>query len=122
LAQAAAPRVVTVGSLPGSYQPASAMALSLDGNRLAVGRGNRILIYDVAGTNLTLLQEQTAHREVVRALAWNTNNTRLASGSFREITVWEATNMQSVWSGATNLVGRVTGLEFAGDRLLAADS
>src|SRR6185436_15730140 len=83
--------------------------------------GNRILIYDVAGTNLTMLHEQTAHRDVVRALAWNTNNTRLASGSFREITVWEVTNMQPAWSAATNIAGRVTGLEFVADKLLAAD-
>ena len=67
--------------LPASYQPVLALALSPDGSRLAVGRGSRLVIYDLSVTNFPVLSETNAHRDVVRSLAWSPDGRRLASGS-----------------------------------------
>jgi mono/diheme cytochrome c family protein len=122
LARASAPRQVALASLPSSYQPVLAVAMSSDATRLAIGQANRILIYDIAGTNLTLLQEKEAHRDAVRALAWHPKNTHLASGSFRELTLWDAATLEPAWSLSTNLLDRVNAIAFAGDTLIVADT
>jgi len=74
LAKASAPREVVLGPVPDSYRPVLALALSPDGERVAIGRGNRILVHDTANTNFTLLLETEAHRDVVRSLAWSAVN------------------------------------------------
>lgn len=121
LAKAAAPREVTLAELPESYQPVFALALSPDETRLAVGRGNRIVIYDVGDTNFSIVAEREAHKDVVRSLAWSTNGEAIASGSFRELVLWEINDLKPLWSVASNLLDRVTVIRFAGDKLLAAD-
>jgi hypothetical protein len=120
-AKAAAPRTVTLGALPESYKPAFALALSPDEQQLAVGRGNRIVVYDVSGTNFAAVAEQPAHRDVVRSVAWSSDGKFLTTGSFRELKVWQATNLTPVWSVSSNLADRITALEVAGDTLIAAD-
>src|SRR5437867_157231 len=85
LAKAAAPRHVVLGPLPQSYQPVFALALSPDGRRLAIGRGNRIFLHELSETNFPLLVRVEAHSDVVRSLAWSPDGRLLASGSFREI-------------------------------------
>jgi mono/diheme cytochrome c family protein len=123
LAKAAAPREVSLGSLPASYQPVFALALSPDGQRLAIGRGNRILIHELSATNFPISAEVEAHRDVVRSLAWSPNGESLASGSFREIKLWDASNLKESWAISSNLLDRISALRFApaGDSLIAAD-
>ncbi|MCI0746361.1 MAG: DUF1553 domain-containing protein [Verrucomicrobia subdivision 3 bacterium] len=121
LAQADAPRSVTVEDLPDTYQPVFAMAMSPDENQLAVGRGNKIFVYDLSTTNFALTAEIAAHRDAVRALAWDVEGQLLASGSFREIALWNGTTLHRIWSSNSNLLDRVTALRFAGDRLLVTD-
>jgi WD40 repeat protein len=123
LAKASASREVSLSSLPPSYQPVLALALSPDGQRLAIGRGNRILIHDIPATNFPINAEVEAHRDVVRSLAWSPNGQSLASGSFREIKLWDASNLKEAWAVSSNLLDRISALRFApeGDSLIAAD-
>jgi len=120
LVKAAAPRSVTVGDLPASYRPALALALSPDDKRLAVARGSQIIVHDLTATNFPALAEHTAHYDAVRALAWSSDGKFLASGSFRELTLWDG-EMKPVWSIATNLLDRINALAFAEDKLIACD-
>ncbi len=123
LARASAPRSVTLVTPPDSYQPVLALALSPDGKRLAIGRGRKIVLHEISGTNVALRAETEAHRDVVRSLTWSPDGQFLASGAFREIKVWEAASLNAKWAVASNLIGRVSALRFnpAGDLLIAAD-
>jgi mono/diheme cytochrome c family protein len=120
LARAAAPREVKIEDLPPSYQAVLALALTAEGNRLAIGRGGRISIHDATTTNLAVLTEYDAHRDAVRSLAWSADGQQLASGGFREVKLWDAEG-NLVWTVSTNLKDRITALRFAGDRLIVAD-
>jgi WD40 repeat protein/mono/diheme cytochrome c family protein len=120
LARAAAPREVKIESLPDSYQPIFALALSNDGDRLAIARGNRISIHDLTTTNFAVVAECEAHRDAVRSLAWSADAKQLASGSFREVKLWDP-ECKLLWSVSTNLADRVTALRFAGEQLIVAD-
>jgi WD40 repeat protein len=131
LAKASAPRTVKLETLPPGYQPALAVAISPDGKRLAFGRGNRLLVHDLAATNFPLVASGEAHADVVRSLAWNVDGNQLASGSYREIKMWalprELTNTIALKVSHTfgaKLQGRVTALRFSphGGALVAADS
>ncbi len=124
LAKAAAPREVTLTAMPLSYQPVFAIALSPDGARLAIGRGNRIVIHDCTATNFPILVEAEVHRDAVRSLAWSPDGQALASGSFREIKLWDASDLKEAWSISSDLLGQITALRFtpAGNSLIAADS
>jgi len=110
--------------LPASYQPVLALALSPDGSRLAVGRGSRVLIYDLSVTNFPVLTETNVHRDAVRSLAWSPDGKRLASGSHGELHVRNAADLSLVWQTGSNLTGRVTALIFSpfGGALVAAES
>lgn len=126
LAQAAAPRVVKVGENPSWYQPVFAVALTVDGNRLAFGRGNQVELRDLTATNFPVLAHFTAHADVVRSLAWSPDGRQLASGSFREITLWDATkatNLTRSWTVTGSVADRVASLQFTphGGALVAAD-
>ena len=111
-----------LGTLPENYHPTFALALAPDDKQLAIGRGNRIALHSTASTNFALLKDFKAHRDVVRSLAWSRDGRFLASGSFREITLWDAATLSRLWS--TQSLGRVTALHFTatGDALIAADS
>lgn len=110
--------------LPSSYQPVLALAVSPDGSRLAVGRGSRVLIYDLSVTNFSVLSETNAHHDVVRSLAWSPDGKRLASGSHGELHVRKAADLSLVWQTGSNVTGRVTALVFSplGGALVAAES
>ena len=73
LANASAPRMVKLESLPASYRPVLAVAISPDGKRLAIGRRSEIFLHDLAATNFALLASVAAHADVVRALAWSSD-------------------------------------------------
>jgi mono/diheme cytochrome c family protein len=120
LARAAGPRAVSLGQPPSSWQPALAIALSPDDTRLAIARGNRILIHDVGGTNFNVIAEVTAHKDAVRSLAWSADGKSLASGAFREITLWNAA-LEPHWTMSSNILERVGAVAFADDKLIACD-
>ncbi len=125
LAKASAPRVVKLGPVPESYQAVLTLALSPDARQLAVARQEQIVIYNLGSTNFEIAASVPAHREMVRALAWNPEGNLLASGSFRELKTWSVTSnsIKANWSLSSNLLGRINSLRFTphGGALIAAD-
>jgi mono/diheme cytochrome c family protein len=120
LAKASAPREVKLGAIPANLQAVYAVALSSDGSRLAVGRGGKIQIFDVSSTNTAPMADWNAHSEIVRTLAWSADGKRLASGSFREVALWE--DGRSIWKIALTNSDRVTAVRFISEtELVLAD-
>ncbi len=87
--------------LPDGLNPIYAIALSPDGQFAACGRANQIFIYHLPSrqfvTRLTdpqlgndgpVSQPGVAHRDMVHALAFNSDGTLLASGDYRQAKIW----------------------------------
>jgi WD40 repeat protein len=122
--------------LPANHTPATAMALSADGKRLAVGHGNQVLIRDVTAKDAPVVATLKGHKDVVQSLAWNTQGTLLAAGGYRAVLVWKtpetkvstkAETEAPTWPLAHTLTatleGRITGAVFLMDNatLILAD-
>jgi WD40 repeat protein len=88
-------RQVTWKPLAPGVDPIYSIALTRDGRYAACGRSNRIYLYDLATrqfvAEITDPAEKAggAHRAMVNSLAFSSDGTRLASGSFREVKVWK---------------------------------
>lgn len=123
LARVNAPRGVVLEPLPLSYHPVQALAFDPDTKRVAWARGTELLVHDLASTNQPLLLRTNAHSDVVRSVAWSPDGRWIATGSFRELTLRDATNLAVVWSLRSNLLGRISALRFSphGGALVAAD-
>lgn len=108
--------------LPKSYKPVLSLALTQDNKWLAVGRGNRIDVYECGETNHVISRHLEGHRDAVQSLTWSADGQWLASGGFRSIRLWEVESFSTAIE-ITNLVGRITALEFTPDSalLIAAD-
>ncbi|HEX7860550.1 MAG TPA: DUF1549 domain-containing protein [Verrucomicrobiae bacterium] len=124
LAKAAAPREVKLSEPPANYRPSLALALTGDGSRLAFARGNQIHLHDLSQTNLPLLASTKAHTDTIRSLAWSADGKLLASGSYKEVRIWDAQSLKEKSLINSNLSGRVTSLRFTprGGALIVADS
>ena len=111
-------RPVELKALPAGYAPVMAMALTADGTRLAVGRGDRIYVYETAGEAKVVAEHHTPHEQVY-ALAWDATGKVLASGGYRKLRLWG----QSAEPAVLDCAGRVTSICFVpdGSSLLAAD-
>src|SRR5262249_43791551 len=95
------PKVI-LGALPPRVHPVRALAISPNQAMLAAGRANQIHVYDArSGSFLrTLIDTElatpdnkpvhAAHLSIVDALAYSPSNMLLASGSFQEVTLWDA--------------------------------
>src|SRR5262245_1158615 len=75
---------------PGGFQPAFAVAVTPDGQFAVCSRGNRLSVYHLPTAKLaaTLVDPElagTAHRDVIRSLAFDPTGDLLASGAFREV-------------------------------------
>ncbi len=93
---------IIVNAPPASVKPVRAVAVSPDKTTVAAGRGNQIHIYDAGmGTHIrTLLSPglkgsdgkeiKAAHVSLVESMAWSPDGKYLVSGSFKEITIWDA--------------------------------
>lgn len=116
-------RPVELAPLPPSYQPVLALALSPDAKRLAVGRGGMIVVHDAETTGFPVMQQLSAHRDAVQALAWSQDGQRLASGGFRRVQLWAPGGTQPEREWSDGLVGRITALQFSpdGSQLVVTD-
>ncbi len=108
--------------LPASYRPVLAIGLSADEKRLAVGRGDQILIYDLSTPARTLIAQLPTPRDLVQSLAWSPNGKFLASGGFAHLRIWNIKS-QAVDRDIDYVEGRVTAVAFTPDNtmLIAAD-
>ena len=115
------PKRDQLASLPPSYAPSLALAMSADGKRLAVSRANRVLVHDLENKNAVLATLE-GHRDTVQALAWSANGQWLASSDYRSVRLWDAELKPA--GEITAFEGRVTAVAFAPDNqsLYTADS
>ena len=135
--------VVAWQALPDTLNPIYAATITADGRYAACGRGNRIDVYRLpSGRHLGRLADPSAgasnapagaHRDIVNALAFSPDGSRLASGGFREVKLWrrtyrvEKTDAARLPVLATDLVRRLsadgkTALWGAGGAALIADA
>lgn len=120
LANASGARDVKLGAIPENVRAVYAIAMTSDGAGLAIGRRNSIQVFDLTSTNTAPAAEWTAHSEFVRTLAWSADGKLLASGSFREVTLWD--DGKAVWKNSLKDSDRVTSVRFIdADRLAIAD-
>lgn len=123
------PNPADLGTLPDSFHPVLALALSPDSKILAAARGSSILLFNVAGEAPLLADTLEGHRDVVGSLAWDTSGTLLASGSFQRIAIHEMTSASEVLCKENavfteGIEGRVSALSFSpdGHLLYSADA
>lgn len=105
--------VVIVGVPPVMVQPVRALAVSPDKAGIAAGRGNQIHVYDAGSGKFirTMLDPavktadgkpvSASHLSLVESLAYAPDGRYLASGSYGEVTLWDAqTGMaRRKWTG-----------------------
>jgi WD40 repeat protein len=121
--QPSAPRVVMVAPPPASYHPILALALSPDATRLAVGCGNEVVVYDVSGAKLDVLNRGSAHPDPVQSIAWSPDGKKLATGAFRRVVIWNAESLTKEREITNGLTDRIAALRFLpdGSELVIAD-
>jgi len=124
---------VVRGELPARYAPITSLALSPDGSRLAVGRGNAIDWYEIVEEGeeenppLQLVHSGTSrgHSDIVRSLAFSPDGKTLASGGFRSVRIWDSADPAEPRKRFEDFLhGRQTAVLFLESprRLLVADS
>jgi len=109
--------------LPVGFQPVGALEASLDGKRLAIGRGKEIEVYELTEKDANRTSAWTGHQDEIRSLSWSPDGKFLVSGGFGRIIVWNADSGKKTKVIEKGLSGRVTALTFAekGKWLVAAD-
>ena len=87
---------------PASVKPVRALAVSPDKSMIAAGRGNQIHVYDAGsgayvrsfiGPKLKTFdgkEVKAAHVSLVESMAWSPDGKYLISGSFQEVSIWDA--------------------------------
>lgn len=123
------PKII-VGLPPANVTPVRALALSPDKSTVAAGRGNQIHVYDAGSgafirslvdPNLKMADKavKAAHMSLVSAMTFSPDGKYLASGSFQEITIWDAkTGM--LRHKITGFAHEVVALAFSADSKLLA--
>lgn len=111
-------------SLPTSYTPVLALALTPDGQRLASARGNQVLIHTLGATNRALTATLTGARDAIQSVAWSADGRWLAAGEFRRVLLFDAKTLKPFGFLDKPLAGRATALAFTpdGNTLAVADS
>lgn len=85
--EAAAPELA-LGPLPAGIVAVSAMDMTADGRRLALGRGNIVEVVDVdTGLPIATLR---GHKDVVQSIRFRPDGRQIAVGGYREVLVWDA--------------------------------
>jgi WD40 repeat protein len=124
------PKVV-LGPLPAGVHPVRAVAVSPDKSAVAASRANQIHVYNAStGLYIRTLTDpslvgadkkpvKASHLGIVEALAYSPDGKFLASGSFQEVTLWDAqTGM--LRHKLTGFADRVVALAFSANGKLLA--
>ncbi|HVK19306.1 MAG TPA: c-type cytochrome domain-containing protein [Fimbriiglobus sp.] len=121
----ARPKVV-LGLPPALVKPVRAVAVSPDKGVVAAGRGNQVHLFDAkTGSFLKTLTDpalktpngktaDAAHLSLVEAMAYSPDGKTLATGSFREIVLWDPAN-GTVRQRLTGFADRVVTLDYSRD-------
>lgn len=81
-----APRAIELGDLPSGVHPINALDMTADGKLVAVGRANRVLVYDVdSGLRIASLG---GHKDIVQSVRFRPDGRALAAGSYQVVTRW----------------------------------
>jgi WD40 repeat protein len=124
------PKVI-LSALPVNVHPVRAVAVRPDKALVAAGRGNQIHLYDgVSGAHLRTLAAlemateaakpvTAAHLSIVESLAFSPDSKLLASGSYREVVLWDA-HTGDFLQRLTGFADRVVALAFSADGKLLA--
>ena len=116
-------RVVALSPLPASYRPVLTLALSPDARKLAVGCGNEVVIYNVAGANPSVIARASAHPDPVQSMAWSPDGKTLATGAYRRVILWDVESLAPGHLITDGLTDRITAMRFLpdGTHLVIAD-
>jgi mono/diheme cytochrome c family protein len=110
-----APEPVTLSPLPPGLAPALGVALSPQGDRVAVGQGALLTLHDLTRTNGPVFVQPEAHPEGIQSVTWSPDGKIVATGGFRRIRFWDADTGNPHGEWTNGLVGRIQALAFAPD-------
>jgi len=120
------PREVKLAALPKGYQPIYSLALSPDGQTIALGRGNHLILEKAdASFKAEVLDQWLAQPDPIQAVAWAADGESIFTAGFQRITRWEVPGQKVLLSLARSpLIGNVTALALSTDgrHLFAADA
>lgn len=117
---------VVVGLPPALVKPVRAVAVSPDKSTVAAGRGNQIHLFETKkGDFQKTLADPTlktpdgkpataAHLSLVEAMAYSPDGKTLATGSFQELTLWDAEKW-TVKQRLTGFADRVVAIAYSAD-------
>ncbi|MEU4275334.1 hypothetical protein AB0F57_10345 [Streptomyces tanashiensis] len=104
----------TSQQMPGHTRPASAVAISPDGQRAASGSGRELLLWDLSGNQPTS-QSLVGHTREVEAVAISADNRLAVSGSAAEMLVWDLTVEEPTIEPQPGPAGWVRAVAISGD-------
>jgi WD40 repeat protein len=119
-------RTVTLSLPPAMVKPVRAVAISPDKTTVAAGRGNQIHLFDAKTGEFkkTLTDPDlktadgkaatAAHISLVESMAYSPDGKTLATGSFRELTLWD-TETGKPKTRIAGFADRVVAVAFAAD-------
>lgn len=114
------PAAIAWQPVPGNFQPIYAMDTSVDGQFVATGRGNQVVVHSwplqaSASSAIALVDSQTvatsgipsAHLDLVQSVGFSPDATWLATGGYRCVKLWKRDVVPSALAGLKNSTGIV---------------
>ena len=114
------PMAIAWQPVPGNFQPIYAMDTSIDGQFVATGRGNQVVVHSwplqaSASSAVALIDPKTvatsgtpsAHLDLVQSVAFSPDATLLATGGYRCVKLWKRDISSSSLVGLKNSTGIV---------------
>ena len=112
----AAPIVpVHLSPLPPGARPSFAAVLNPDATQLAFSVGEQVFLHGLSPTNQPLLAQAHTLGDPIFSLAWSPDGATLASGGFRSLRLWSASNLTPRLTFTNSLVDRISAIAFAPD-------